>query len=63
MSLGIGHIILLPFDERLNINGWDEAHITPRLLECPASAMRRRTSLHGDQALGLLCHDREQLPP
>jgi hypothetical protein len=61
--LDIGHMVLMPFDERLDIDWRDQTHVMPQPLKFPTPARRRRTSLHGDHAFGLLCYECEQLTP
>ncbi len=51
--LGIGHVVLLPLDERLHVGRRDQPHLVAELADRASPVVRARAGLHGDKAAGL----------
>ena len=54
----VGHVVLLPFDERLNICRRDKLCVVPDRGDLARPVMSARTGLHRDQGSRQCCHER-----
>src|SRR5215472_6049651 len=61
-GLCIGGIVLLPFDERLDVGRRDQAHMMAQLSDLTRPVMRTGTGFHSHDAPGLRCQKTEKLP-
>src|SRR5215203_4371690 len=59
--LGVGHVVLLPLDERLHVGRRDQPHLVAELADRASPVMRTRAGLHGDKAAGLARKERQYL--
>src|SRR5262249_19368835 len=60
-SLGIGGIVLLPLDERLDVGRRDQAHMMAQLSDLTRPVVRTGTGFHRHHAPGLRCQKTEKL--
>src|SRR3954447_8329523 len=58
---GIGHVVLLPLDERLHVRRRDQLHRVAKLGDLAPPIMRAATRLHGHRARRQCCQEREKL--
>src|SRR6516165_2756162 len=62
-GLGIGGIVLLPLDERLDVNRRDQAHMMAQLSDLTRPVMRTGIGFHREDAPGLRCSETKKLYP
>src|SRR5215469_18173244 len=60
-GLGIGGIVLLPLDERLDVDRRDQAHMMSQLGDLTRPVVRAGTGFHRDDAPGLRREETEKL--
>src|SRR5258708_31626102 len=60
-GFGIGRVILLPLDERLDIGRRDQAHAMAELADLARPVVRAGTGFHRDDARSLPCQEAEKL--
>src|SRR3954469_20982420 len=58
---GIGHVVLLSLDERLDVRRRDQLHHVAELGDLAAPVVGARTRLHGYRARRQCCQEREKL--
>ena len=61
--LGIGSVVLAPFDIRLHILRRHQLHVVPQRDQLARPVMRRRTCLYPDQAWRQLCEKLQHPAP
>ena len=62
-GLRIGGVILLPLDERLDVNRRNQPNLVAVARHFPRPVMGTGTSLHRHKARRLLCHEPVELRP
>ena len=60
---GIGRVVLLAFDERLDVGRWDQPHRVPKLTELPRPVVRPGARFQGNNARCLGGEELEQPCP
>src|SRR6516165_12689521 len=60
-GLCIGGVVLLPLDERLDVDRRDQAHMMTQLSDLARPVVRAGTGFHRNDAPGLRCYETEKL--